>query len=481
MRWILRHAVFALCFSLGSAAWYVLAQQETTTTSSSPAPVVQTAPVVIEANQTITPSETAPPEILPGRSISFGPFKPITGYANAPTLILRASADRNAPIVARVQQGSYEPLEIIGATAEFLHVRVVLNSGTAQLATEGRQEYTGWATWDSVSPEMSAIVIDTETGAVVSRVPLTDGLASVIYSPDGSRALFTSEQSGVSQIAYEVRTSDYTLTRSLLSPENETFSALFYAPASGDLYARVYASQKENLVRLGDGGAVNGMSDLDPNLIVSTDGRVGLVARREAGDAPTELTIEMLDLTTLGVRNTFKIRGENLPDNGSGLVLSSDGAKLYLRPSETSGEISVLDTRNGQLLSLLPGSATAGWSYFGRDSILGDSVLLKVWNENGDEMHDAPTRYWISNGKRMLAQSGIDYVVEAGGNRYAVNEEGTQLLKLNDNNRIQQRFIISRPDRRADATMGNELTVFGISASPDGKRLIVFMGMASGC
>ena len=476
MRWILRHVVLALCFSLGSTAWYILAQQEST-----PVPLVVQTAGETTVNQTIALAASDEPEVVPGQSITFGPVEPMTGYANAQTVILRAGADANASVVARLEPGELsEPLEILGARGDFLHVRVLVNKRSADGEAEEKHEYKGWATWGSVVPEMGAIVLDTETGAVVSRVPLSEGLSSVIFSPGGSRAIFSGESSGVSQKAYEVRTSDYTLTRSLKSSGNEPFSAVFYALTGDDVYAKVFTS-KEMLIRIGDGGAENTPTDLAPNILVSPDGLTGLIMRREEDNDLNGLLVNVLEMTTLEVRNTFKLSGSNLSADGGGCALSRDGAKLYMRTTDEKGAILVFDTRTGQLLQEFTGSNTQGWFYFSQGSVVGDSLLLRVWDESEDEMEEAPKKIWLSSGKRTPAEAGVDYAVEANGKRYAINEEGTLLFRLNDNNRIQKRFRINRPEQREDALVGNDLTVFNFTASPDGKHLILFVGIAHGC
>lgn len=474
MRWILRHALFALCFSLGSTAWYILAQKKTT-----PAPLVQTTqePTI---DREPAPIASRQPETTPGHSIRFGPLEPIPGYANRPIVILRESADETAPVVARLKAGDYREIFILGGSRDFLHVQIVADEVMTDGLAEKQRVYRGWTPWGFVVPEMGAIVMDAEKGTVVSRVPLNQGLNSVIFSPDGSRAIFTGDSSGSNQTAYEVQTSDYTLTRSLVSSEKEPFSALFYGPASGEIYAKVYDSG-ERLVRIGDGGAANAPTTIAPNISVSPDGLLGFIVRQEEGDSQFDLTIDVMELTTMGVRNTFKLRSETLSADGSGLILNRDGSELYVRLWENTGTISVIDTRTGQLLREIPESATQSWSYFWRDSIVGDSLLLRVWDEGEEESHEAPTRYWLSNGRRTLAEKGVDYAVEAGGKRYAVNDEGTLLFRLNDKNRIQKSFRISRPERGEDAEMGNSLNVFGLSASPDGKYLIMFVGMSHGC
>lgn len=476
MRWILRYAVFVLCFGLGSTAWHILAQE-----GSTPAQPVEAAQAST-VNQTIAPADRDEPEIVPGQSIKFGPLEPMNGYVNTETVVLRESADASAPVVAKLKAGDYERVEILGATRDFLHVRFAANDGSAaDGSVERKQDYEGWTTWASVVPDMSAIVLDAETGAVVSRVPLGEEHTSVIFSPDGSRAIFSGQSSEISPVAYEVRTSDYTLMRSLTSPEKMPFSTLFYAPASGDLYAKVHDSG-ESLIRVGDGGAVNTTTAIAPHIIIAPDGLTGLIVRREEGNNQFDVNVDVMELATLEVRNTFQLTGSNLSSDGNGFVLSKDGSELYLRPTDNTAAISVFDTRTGQLLRELSGSVTPGWSHFTQGSVVGDSLLLRVWSEGEDEMHSSPKKFWLSNGKRVLAETEIDYAIEVGGKRYAVNEEGTLLFRLNDNNRIQKRFTISRPERREeDAGAGNGLTIFGLSASPDGKHIIMFVGMAHGC
>jgi hypothetical protein len=472
MRWILRHTVFTLCFIIGTTTWFVLAQKRLTL-----APTVQHAEE-IAVNQAIAPVASESPQIVPGQSIKFVPVEPINGVVNTQTLILRESAEANAPIVAKLKGNDYEQVLILGATRDFLHVRLAANEGAAVGAgmTVRTQDYEGWTTWSSVMLDMSAIVLDAETGEVVSRVPLTEGLSSVIFSPDGSRAIFTSQSSGLRQTAYEVRTSDYTLTRSLISPD-EQFGAFFYASDGRDVYAKVYAAG-ESLVRISDGDAPNAPTSIAPNIIISRDGQVGLIARREEGD--DELTVDMLEMATLEVRNTFELRGDNLSEDGSGFFLSRDGAELYLRPSEENRIIRVFDTRTGRLVRELQHTSAQGSSYFGEDSVVGDSILISVWKESDDEMDSPPQRFWVSEGKRMLAETGIDHPIEAGGRRYAVNDEGTLLFQLNENNRIQKRLTISRTERGGQTDEGAP-TVFGLSASPDGKRIIMFVGISDSC
>ena len=480
MRWIMRHVVFVLCFMLGSTAWYILAQKAST--HAGPTDAIEAPPV----NQAIALTDDEQQEIVPGQSIKFGPVEPISGYVNTPIVILRESADAGAPVVAKLKSEDYGSVEILGATDDFLHVRFTINASSASDVAEREHTYEGWTAWGSVMPDLSAIVLDAETGAVVSRVPLGQGAAAVTYSPDGKRAIFYSGGLETSQSAYEVRTSDYTLTRSLKSSNLDYLAMLFFGPADGDLYATVHTSDeahsgdgKMSLIQIGEHGVANIPLEFNirqGNFAISPDGRIGFIGRTENGS--NEMVVDVIELENLKIRNTFTLSGESLPANSVSFVLNRDGSELYIRLSENTGAISVIDTRTGQYVRELPDSATGGWSHF---SLVGDFLLLGVWEGDEDEMHSAPHLYWLGKSGRVAAEGGITNAIEAGGKRYAVNANGTRLFKLDANNHIQEKLMITRPDLPKGATEGNDLSVFGLSASPDGKRIIMFVGIEHGC
>jgi hypothetical protein len=483
MRWIMRHAVFSLCLSLGTAAWYILAQKESTPAQS--IQVAEETPIV----QTNAPAECEQPENAPGQSIKFGLVEPMNGYTNAKIITLRESADASSKVVAKLKAEDYGQILILGATRDYLYVRVTVNDVAGDDAAEAKEEYEGWAAWGSVVTDMSAIVMDAETGEVVSRVPFGDTVvSSVIFSPDNSRAIFFS--GGSRHLAYEVRTSDYTLTRSLTTSDEEYLGTLFYGPADDALYATVHWSgnssttkRKVSVVRIDDDGASNVAPEFkinESNFVISPDGLLAFVQRAE-GENNGELTIDVIELATQTLRNTFTLAGANVSSNVGSIVLSRDGSELYERLSENTGAISVVDTRTGQVVRELPASSTQSWSYFTQGDVVGDSLLLRVYEGGEEEMHASPRRYWVGNYGRVEAEGDIASAIEAGGKRYAVNENGTRLFRLDDKNRIREKFTITRPDLRTGGEMGSSLTVFGLSASPDGKRIIMLIGMEHGC
>ncbi|HKC62329.1 MAG TPA: hypothetical protein VKB86_01770, partial [Pyrinomonadaceae bacterium] len=335
-----------------------------------------------------------------------------------------------------------------------------------------------------------AVVMDTETGAVVARVPLSEDTSSVTFSPDGSRAIFFSDS--YARVAYEVQTSDYALTRSLTTTTSNYFGRLAYAPKGGDLYATVYAQDsppysrnaKVSLIRIGDGEA-NAQTGIEASgietFVISPDGSKGFILHNET-DGSYEMTIDVIDMSVPKVRNSFKLIGTELPSGANDFVLNRDGSELYIHLSEKADTISVIDTQTGERVRELKGMPTDHWAYLSGGKLVGDSLLFTDWkpmDENG--IHTNPELFWTTARGHVKADAGIAYAVEANGKGYAVNQDGTQLFKLDSNTHIRERITISHPERIKGASAGNNLTVFGLSASPDGKRLIMFLGFEDGC
>lgn len=486
MRRRTRYLAFALCLALGTSAWYILAQK-----TSIPAQSVQSTEAT-PLKQTDAPVVSEQLETAADEPVKFGPVEPKGGYANIQTIILRERADAAAPISAKLKLRSNDRALILDATRDFLRVRFTITDDAGDDGEQARErDYEGWTTWASIVPDMSAIVLEAETGKVISRVPLDEGISSINFSPDGSRAIFYSGNNSLGRLAYEVQTSNYKLERSLTPVANdEFFGTLFYGPADGALYATFYPSGNahsgENgisLLRLGEEGATQTGISSDGNnfLLISPDGLTALRASSEIS-VSARLMIDVIDLTTLKVRNSFWLDRTVASSEMGDYLLNKDGSELYLRQLNAL-TIPVIDTRTGQRVRELQSRKDQeDWPHFSQGDLIGGSVLFRVWNAETDEMHDRAQKFWAVEGKRVMAEPGIDYVTEAGGKRYAVNEEGTVLLKLDGHNHIQKRFAIERPERRKGAAdNGAALSVFGFSASPDGKHLVLFLAMEHGC
>ncbi|MCA1849550.1 MAG: hypothetical protein LC672_00505, partial [Acidobacteria bacterium] len=205
MRWITRIAVFVLSLSLGASAWYILGQKR-----SDNAPALQPVEGATEGlGEVYEPS--AAQEDESSQLLRVVPVEQAYGFASAKTVVLRESPDRSAPVVVKLKTADYENVEILDATRDFLKVRFTANYGSDG-GIEREKDYEGWANWGSITPNMSAIVLDADTGEVVSRVPLKGEFMSVAFSPDGGRAIFYGGPVD-STIACEAKTSDYTFTR----------------------------------------------------------------------------------------------------------------------------------------------------------------------------------------------------------------------------------------------------------------------------
>ena len=491
MAWFIRRAALLLCFSLGTSLWYLLTQTPSLTSNL---PELKA-----RAAQETAPPVTVPSDVGPrrnqeddslGQTIKFGPAPPASVSINVNTLVLRESASSFAPVVARLKIGKYENAELLEATKDFVRVKVAASDGTDVGGVVRDRDYEGWTTWNSIVPTMTAIVLDAETGALVGRVPLDYDVDSVTFSPDGSKALFYSSNGGT--FALEVRTSDYTYTRTLTSPTGENFATPFYGPDGKDLYVAAYRqgnavdSGKVSLISIGPNEGPNlptAVTAEDYNFVaVSPDGSKVFVARnRQQGDY--EMKVDVYDVMARQFVNTLTLTGTELPWSANSFVLSADGTELYVQLSEKSGTISVIDTRTGQRVREMP-TPGGGWFHLSQQNLVGNSLLIPTWDYPAESEQDTePLTFWVGGREVVKAARGIFNAVETEGRRYAVNGDGTRFFQLDEEtNGIAASFQIPRPEiQRGSRTEAADLTTYGLSISPDGKHVILFVGFIQGC
>jgi hypothetical protein len=477
-RRVLRWTIFIAAFCLGTGMWYALAQRRA---------------VVVRQGEgvQISPPVAAPPAVRQTEAapdIESGPVPPISGYVNTKLLKLHLRADASSPVVATLKTNGYESLEILEATRDFLRVR--LSAPYAGDENEELLQHEGWASWGAVMPHLSAFVLEAETGAVVGRVPLGfEGGAEIAYSPDGSRVvIYNSEYQG-GAAAYELETKGYTFTRAL-TVEGGHSGAAFYGP-SGDLYAgywREAASPTQTglfgFVAFGAGGAnfvAEGISDTDASdFVTSPDGSTGFVVRPST-DAGRGQTVDVVDLKTLKLRHSFTLDGENPPGWGGNLAVGRDGSEIYFKDASDTGTIAVIETITGSRVRghhfQLSG---AEFLHFSQNHLVGERLLVRVWKEM-DHDSELSKAFWIEGSDTFAASRQLNYAVEAQGTGYAVNEAGTLLYRLDAEGRVRDKMTIDRPDLRQKKGEADELSTFGLSASPDGRHLIVLIGMEHGC
>ncbi|HEX5709686.1 MAG TPA: hypothetical protein VFX96_20575 [Pyrinomonadaceae bacterium] len=513
-----RLAAFALALAVGSAAWNALAAAQTqdamtsntvvTTNSNMSAdaggatpraarthdaegPSAVDAPGGVEASAEASTDDSSSP------SVKWSEVQPAWGTTNVSRVTLRESSSANSPIVATLELPAYDSAEILDWTRERVKVKFAANAD-AEGGTR-RRDYEGWVAWNAMRPGAMAVVLDAETGEVFARVPLSANLSSATFSPDGRRVLF---HGGGSNLAYEASVKDFKPTRVLESTGTGGFGTLFYG-ADGELRAPVWTvtyhesgtEMSLDVLRVGAGGAVvrtRVASKAATKFLVAPEGKTAVLVRGEGaadawgaggGDASMRrATVEVLDLDTLSVVTSFVVYGADAPDEAGEFALSRDGTQLYVKGSGEGAGVAVFDTRSGGRVRDIQLDATdAQWSSLASASPVGGALLMSVWR--ADEEHGSVQGgVWLGGEKPVAADEGVDFVVEAGGARYAVNSKGTQFLKLDEKNRVRERLDIERPDRKRDAEADDELMVYGLVATPDAKHLIIFVGMPEcGC
>ena len=225
------------------------------------------------------------------------------------------------------------------------------------------------------------------------------------------------------------------------------------------------------------------MSGTATNFVVSPDSRTGFILHSKKIEALEHaVTIDVVDLETFKIRNTFALAGSYRPWWAGTLTMSKDGSLLYSKLTLDSDPITIIDTRTGQTLRDLPASSS-GYSVPDQQSVVGDSLLLQTWDKAHSHTH-RPALVWLSEAGAVPAQRGISYAAEAVDSRFAINDEGTRLFKLDADNRILERLPIERPDIRHSqkkSSHGPQIMTLGLTASPDGKHLIVLVEMELGC
>jgi hypothetical protein len=491
MRWTTpRVTIFFFSLVLGIAVTSVLAQR------FGEASIAQNYRRTAQAVRDAEPP--APPEQDESyqASVSFEPLEIVSGgYTNTEIVTLREGPHANSTINA-VLKPQNEYVEILGATRDYLHVRFL--AADASVEEKGRdKDLTGWVAWGEVVPSVTAIVLDAETGQIVSRLPFADNETSpfsISFSADNSRAIIYGNPH-----AYEVNAEDYTLTRSFTTQIKTNAShasivpSFFYGSTGDTLYAALHQinSQPANeslldILRVHGPNETPGppeISEQSTGFALSPDSRRGFIlhsAKVETTEDGTEkeMLIDVLDLRGMRVSNTLKLRGENVPVSASEIVTSMDGSKLYANLFPSREVISVIETNTGRLLGEIPTGALKGEAqYPTQDELVGDSWLFRIWADDAHESYSV----WLDGGKTSRAARGIDYAVEAVGARWAVNHSGTRLFKLDEHNRISEKHWIDRPDVRLQPGNAEGLGVYNLFASPDGKRLILILGTIDAC
>ncbi|HEX8001018.1 MAG TPA: hypothetical protein VF528_21730 [Pyrinomonadaceae bacterium] len=487
MRWTIARVAFA-CFalSIATACGAVVAQQNSNTSVN--ANYQADVPAANDNEQPVPLEE----ESDAPAAVRFEKIEVVsTGYANAESIRLRESPESSLAGGRVVKIPENFSFSILDWTRDYLRIRITEEDASLYLDESNKTNLEGWVTWGEVSPVTTAVVLDTESGAVVSRLPFfdNDSTINMSYSSDNSRALFYNNEQ-----AYEVKTEDYTLTRSFKAKLEDTpFSnvSFFYGLTDDSIYAALTTSSAGrtsdelllNIVRVDDfdGPAPAPLiSERAVGFALSPDGSKGFILHA-ANFMMEEMLVDVLDIRGMRVSNTFTLRGQNLPTSPSEFVTNADGSEFYRVLSPGCDAISVIDTTTGQLLREIPTGEQARERalYLTRQEMVGNSFFFRIWDDE-----DAQSLGVLLNAEeKSELPRGIDYLVEANGVRFGVNDAGTRLFKLDAENRISKRYRIERPDMRHEQSNDGEdgLIVYQFLASPDGKSLMVVLGFPHDC
>lgn len=426
-------------------------------------------------------------------SIRFMPMQVLgTGYTNVESLVLRErpeAAAKSDPVLKLTQM---ESVEILGAARDYLRVRLLAKNAPAD-DDDRSSDLEGWVAWGEVMPNGSAIVLDAETGEVSMRLPFGDveshsNPMSIAFAPDNSKALFYTYG-----LAYELNTEDYSL-RSAFKLDTEAELAglpvFFYGAPDNTLYAAVLTNPAPSqhagesllqIVRVNTEADINDgptpvFSDRAAGFVLSPNGRTGFILH--PANAEESVLIDIFDPQSMKVSNTLTLHGKNPIISAENLVINDDGSRLYMSLDTSRDVISVIDANGGRTLREIPtGSLNEEARYLNQQELVGDSLLIRVWDGEGHDTHN----FWLSGGKPQPAQKGIDLAVEAKGVRLAVNDSGTHLFKLDTKNRIQARYGIDRPELRINDGGAEGFGVYNLFASPDALHLILIIGMIDMC
>lgn len=488
MRWTTaRVTIFCLSLSLATACASVVAQQNSNMAVNSN--YQADVPATNETEPPVPLEEQSDGQYTDGQAVvRFEPLEVMgSGSTSAESIRLRESPEANVAGSAVVKLTGNASFDILGWTRDYLRVRIPAEyiSPDDEKSESARE---GWVSWSEVEPGTTAIVIDAETGAVVSRLPFpgADSGVFVAFSPDNSRAVFYGDQQ-----AYEVKTEDYTLTRSFKTRFDNTpfnYVSFFYGSTDNTLYAALGPSnystpESENLlnivrVDMNEPAPAPLISERAVGFTLSPDGRTGFILH-PANTETDGMLVDVLDLQGMRVSHTLTLRGENLPTSGWEFVTNADGSELYRVLGPNCEAISVIDTRTGQRLREIPNDGVKERSlYLSRQELVGNSFFFRVWDEEAAESRGV---LLDDGGTTSETPRGIDYMVEANGVRMGVNDTGTHLFTLDAENRISEKRRIERPDVRPDQQDEGGLIVHRLVASPDGKRLIVVLGFEHGC
>src|ERR1041384_5240172 len=158
MRWTVRTLICVLSLSTGVAVWYALTG------------ILRTASHSRRLDKAVGYSVQSPSikkMPAPTQLVHFAPVQDLHGYTHQKSVTLWESPEPKAPVVTTLKFRGYTWVEILGATRDYLHIKVEA-SHNSLTDGKGEKEFDGWAKWGSVIPEEYALILEANTGRGIS-------------------------------------------------------------------------------------------------------------------------------------------------------------------------------------------------------------------------------------------------------------------------------------------------------------------------
>jgi|GEM_PF-3435053 len=430
-------------------------------------------------------AEAEAPAAFSGEWVEVGS---LWGNAARSPLVLRAGPGAGSQIVGRVKVEEGEGVAILEAAGDRLRVKLEANAGQGGAR---RVDAEGWVEWGAVVPASEALVVEAASGEVLRRVPLDDGITSVLFTHGGEKAVF---HGATAQSLYEAGADDFKLRRALRLDGAVAVGELFFQPASGRLFLPVWRAADGaggdytlDFVRAGEGPAAavsTGLSSAGGGrFLVSDDGQTGYAIHvgGAAWGGAGRLVASVFDLQTL-----TQVRGFVLPDpvtTDDDIALARGGAELLLLSSQQPQRLLVVEGTGGSLVREIPLAAGVGGAVgFSQTGGAAGPLVASYAEAAGDDSVGLGRARLGPDGKLSPLPEGVAFLAEAGGARYGVDEHGTRVFTLDDAGRVRS----SRPIRSAGgkpapaAPEGEARGVRGLFLTPDNKRLVIIKGF-EGC
>lgn len=411
-------------------------------------------------------------------------------FGNRTKITLREAPASNAAVVTlREFDALGASFEVLDSFGSWLRVR----------RAEAGPQTDGWVEWNTVVPDTAALVLDTTTGAVVARLPLAREMTGISFAPDGSRAVIGSRYEGThsrrgteASVIYEVRTSDFTLTRMIRLPADApdmAFAGAFYDREDGTL--RVLLLEGMADVRTGGSlemATVDGTGRLIDPIVVESEVSAVAIAPNEqtavvlyAGEytAPQH-RFGVVDLRRATIRNTVTVADDGdwwLPFD---IVLNADGSELF---GNVSGTVVAIDTRTGKVARSVAIPARDSTSlYASTQNVVNSSLLVPAYDyDSSSETSKRVPGFWVRGSSVARADRRIELVCEIPGGALGVDAAGTTMFRLDTAGRIVGSRSIPRGELWKGSPAVGYLMSRRLAAYPDGSRVVLFLQVEDGC